>query len=151
MALAGLAACGSEGAGAGCGPIVRETLDPAYVVHVLGTETDVEYRSDPPTSGPHLPAPSVEGALEAPLPRPVQVGLLEQGDVLVQYDPAEVSGEDLADLEGLVADGVVLAPGEDLPAPVVATAWTAKRQCDAVDLDALREFVDERAGKGPEH
>ncbi len=146
-----LSACGDDGDAGACGPILREGLDPAYVVHVLGSDTDVEYRSDPPTSGPHQPAPSVEGVLDETLPRPIQVGLLEQGDVLVQYDPDAVSGEDREAVEGLASDGVVVAPGDELPDAVVATAWTAKRECSSVDVAALEEFVAERAGQGPEH
>jgi len=46
--------------------------------------------------------------------------------------------------------GVVIAPNPDRPDPVVATAWTAKRTCESVDVDALQEFVDERAGRGPD-
>ena len=145
-----LAGCGSdrdpEGA---CGPITREALDPAYLVHVVGTEEDIDYLSDPPTSGPHQPAPAVEGVSDAPLARPVQVGVLERGDVLLQHDP-DLADSQRAELEDLAGDGVVVAPNPDLPAPVVATAWLYKQTCDEVDASSLREFVDDRAGKGPE-
>jgi len=133
-----------------CGPIQGEALDPAYLVHVVGTGEDVEYTSDPPTSGPHKAGPPVEGVVAEPLPRPIQVGILERGDVLVQHSP-DLTPEDQSGLATLAGPGVVIAPNADLPAPVVATAWTHKRTCDAVDLDALRGFIDERRGKGPEH
>lgn len=142
-----VAACGDgEGSAGACGPIQREALDSAYLVHVLGDDTDVAYTSDPPTSGPHQPGPPVQGVVDEPLTRPIQVGILEQGDVLIQHDPS-VAAADLADLG---REGVVIAPSPDLPAPVVATAWTYKRTCDAVDLAALQEFIEERGGKGPE-
>jgi hypothetical protein len=142
-----VAACGDDDGGDGaCGPIQRESLDSAYLVHVVGDDTGVEYTSDPPTSGPHQAGPPVAGVLEEPLPRPVQVGILERGDVLVQHGP----DVDAADLAELGREGVVIAPNADLPAPVVATAWTYKRTCDAVDIAALREFIEERGGKGPE-
>jgi hypothetical protein len=150
VAAAGLAACGGGGDAAGsCGPTTRESLDPAYLVHVLGDADGIEYPSDPPTSGPHQPGPAVEGVLDEPLPRPVQVGVLERGDVLVQFDPA-LDDEAVADLEELAGPRVVVAPNPDLPAPVVATAWLFKRTCDAVDVGALRAFASERAGQGPE-
>ena len=57
---------------------------------------------------------------------------------------------DAARLAELAGDGVVVAPNPDLPSPVVATAWLAKRTCDGVDLPALRQFVEERIGRGPE-
>jgi hypothetical protein len=83
-----------------------------------------------------------------PIPKPVQVGLLEDGAVLLQHRPDLAAGQ-LADLEALASGDVVVAPNPDLPDPVVATAWLFKRSCSSVDVDALREFVDERRGKGP--
>jgi hypothetical protein len=150
VALLVLAACGSSGEGSGaCGPITRESLDSSYLVHVLGDDTDVEYTSDPPTSGPHQPGPPVEGVVDEVITRPVQVGILERGDVLLQHAP-DLPADQLAELQGLAGRGVVVAANPDLPAPVVATAWTYKRTCDAVDVPALQEFVDERSGQGPE-
>jgi Protein of unknown function (DUF3105) len=140
---------GSSVAESACGPIVEERLDPTYLVHVVGDGNDVEYTSDPPTSGPHKAGPPVEGVVDEPLPRPVQVGILERGDVLVQHAP-DLPDQDRAELATLAREGVVVAPNADLPAPVVATAWTHKRTCEAVDLDALQGFIDERRGKGPD-
>jgi hypothetical protein len=148
-ALAAVGGCGeADRSAGGCGPILREGLDPAYLVHVLGDATDVEYRSDPPTSGPHQPAPSQTGVVDDPLTRPVQVGILERGDVLLQHRPG-LAADDVAALEGLAGDRVVVAENPDLPDPVVATAWVFKRTCREVDLDALTDFIDERAGNGP--
>ena len=148
-----LTGCGDDTGGAGgagaCGAITREALDPAYLVHVLDEEAPVEYTSDPPTSGPHKPSPPVEGVVAAPLSRAVQVGVLERGDVLLQHQPDLPAGP-LAELEALAGAGVVVAPNPDLPDPVVATAWLYKRTCGQVDAPALQEFIDERAGKGPE-
>lgn len=149
MLLLTTSGCGDDESAGPCGPVTREALDSAYLVHVLGTETEVEYTSDPPTSGPHQPGPSVDGVVEEPITRPVQVGILERGDVLIQHDP-DLPGDELAELTALGREGVVIAPNPDLPDPVVATAWTYKRACDAVDPVALQEFVDERSGKGPE-
>lgn len=146
---AGASACGGGGNGA-CGPILREALDSQYLVHVIDVDAPVEYASDPPTSGPHQPSPPVDGVVEDPIPRPVQVGILERGDVLLQYRP-DVGADAIGDLRSLAGGGVVVAPAPDLPDPVVATAWVHKRTCSAVDLDALEDFVDERLGKGADH
>jgi hypothetical protein len=149
LVLLAPAACGGAGdSDSTCGPITREALDSSYLVHVLGTATDVEYTSDPPTSGPHQPSPDVDGVVDDAITRPIQVGILEDGDVLLQH--GDLPAADEAALEGLGGPGVVVAPNPDLPAVVVATAWTYKRTCDAVDIAALQEFIDERLGKGPE-
>lgn len=149
-AVAG-AACGAdaeEGTG-GCGPIAREALDSAYLVHVLGTESAVDYTSDPPTSGPHQPSPPMEGVVAEPITRPIQVGILERGDVLIQHDP-DLDEADVDALQALAGGDVVVAPNPDLPEAVVATAWTYKRTCSQVDVEALEQFAAERAGHGPE-
>lgn len=132
-----------------CGAILEERLDPSYLVHVVGDGSDVQYTTDPPTSGPHKAGPPVEGVVDQPLTRPVQVGILERGDVLVQHQP-DLPAAAQAELATLAGPGVVIAPNPELPAPVVATAWTHKRVCDAVDLEALQGFIADRRGKGPD-
>ena len=78
--LAGLlAGCGGGAGGGGsaadgCDPVRTEPLDRQYLVHVLPGAPDPEYRTDPPTSGPHQPTPPIEGVVTKPLSRPVQVG-----------------------------------------------------------------------------
>ena len=79
----------------------------------------------------------------------MQVGILERGDVLLQYDPA-LPDPDRVALEALAGARVVVAPNPDLPDLVVATAWLYKRTCRSDFVDGLREFEDERVGKGPE-
>ena len=142
-------ACGSGGDASGCGPITREGLDPAYLVHVLGEDDGVEYTSDPPTSGPHQPGPPVEGVVADPIARPVQVGILERGDVLIQHRP-DLDADALASVEALAGERIVVAPNPDLADPVVATAWLFKRTCQTVDVAALEQFADERVDQGPE-
>jgi Protein of unknown function (DUF3105) len=143
-------ACGDDGGAAGgCGPVLREGLDPAYLVHVVDDDIEVEYTSDPPTSGPHKPSPPDAGVVDRALTRPIQVGILERGDVLIQYDPS-LADADRERLEALAGDQVVVAPNPDLPASVVATGWVYKQTCEAVDVPTLEDFVAERVGNGPE-
>jgi hypothetical protein len=84
---------------------------------------------------------------DEPLPRPIQVGLLEAGKVLLQHGDLPPAAQ--TSLESLASDGVVVAPNADLPAPVVATAWLTKMTCTSVDVDALDAFIAAHAGKGP--
>ena len=152
MVVGVVAACAAgchSNAAAVCGPALRETLDPAYLVHVLGADAaKVRYTTDPPTSGPHQPGPAIDGVVAEPIARPLQVSILERGDVLVQHRPG-LSPSAVAELEALAGRHVVVAPNPDLPSPVVATAWVEKLRCDAVDTAALRTFIAERQGRGP--
>lgn len=149
LALAVAVGCGSDGgASAGCGPVQREPLDPRSV-HVLPGADAPDYRTDPPTSGPHLPSPATERVRQEPLAPPIQVGILEEGGVVIQH--ADLSPEDRSAVEELAGDAVVVAPAPDLPggAAVVATAWVTKQTCEAVDVDALRSFATDNQGNGP--
>lgn len=155
FALAVFAAAGCSQADSGavkdpaCGPIRRLQAQPNSVVHVLPGQGEPTYLSDPPTSGPHVAIPRGEPVYREPLAKAVQVGILERGDVLLQYRPADVDAEGIAELEALAAPTVAVAPNPDLPDPVVATAWAHLRSCERVDAAALRAFIDERQGKGP--
>lgn len=144
-------ACGGDDTdtepAAGCGPAVEEPLDPLSTQHLLPGAEEPPYASDPPTSGAHRTGALPSGAVDSPLARPVQVGVLEEGGVVVQY-------RDVGDRAALVAlagdrDNVVVAPNPALPARVVATAWRHKLTCTAVDAEALRTFVADYTGRGP--
>ena len=149
-----LAGCGggSGGSGSGsaaCGRVVTEPLDRLYLVHVLHDSADLHYQTDPPTSGPHQPTPPVGRVVDKPLSRPVQIGLLEEGKVLLQH--RGLSAADRTKLESMAGGDVVVAPYPDLPsgAHVVATAWVTKQVCSTLDAGALRQFVQDHANQGP--
>ena len=77
---------------------------------------------------------------------PVQVRILEQGHALVQYDPGEIDADTVV---GLADVGAVVAPGTDLPGPVVVTAWTWKLTCDDVDAERITRFIENRTNDAP--
>lgn len=146
-----LSGCGSSSAKEAaprCGPIVRERFDPRSLQHVLPGMNVASYLTDPPTSGPHQPAPPVHGVQTRPIAKPAQVGILEAGDVLLQYH--DVRARDLAQLRKLAGDDVVVAPNPDVGRlHVVATAWLHKQTCVGVDTRGLRHFISTRAHHGP--
>lgn len=147
---AGLAGCSTSSA-RGCGPERREALDPGYLQHVLpGVGVAPHYQTDPPTSGPHQPAPPVTGVSTKPIAKPVQVGLLESGKVLVQFKG--ITATQAGQVKALAGPQVVVAPANELPPgdKVVATAWTWKLTCGGTDTSALRRFVAGHVGHGPD-
>ncbi|MGC1511676.1 MAG: DUF3105 domain-containing protein [Acidimicrobiales bacterium] len=148
LAMVALGACSDSEDNRSCGPVRRERVDPASSLHLLPNAAEPAYASDPPTSGPHRSGPAPRGVVSEPLERPVQVAVLEQGGVIIQYrDPR--NGKALAAL----ADGasVVIAPNPDLPAEVVATAWAVKQVCTRVDEGVLRTFIEDRPVVGRSH
>jgi hypothetical protein len=145
--LVGAAACGDDdsGRGAACGATVEEPLDPGSAQHLLPGAPEPRYTTDPPTSGAHIVGNLPRGVVGEELPRPVQVALLEQGEVLIQY--ATRDPEERASLEALAGEHVTIAPRDGNPV-VVATAWQRKLECTGIDTGMLRAFIDEHAGVG---
>ena len=127
---------------------------------------DVEYKTNPPTSGDHYgnAAETLSGALAdgayleyPPVGRIVHA--LEHQRVAIQYSP-DLSEEDQLALKGVFdADpaGVLFFPNPDMPYEVAVTGWTNLLGCDSFEgdatLDAVQDFRDEfrgPQGDGPE-
>ena len=143
-----IASCGDDAAADSCVEL-REPADPQSLLHVIDP-VGVEYESHPPTSGPHLAAPIATGLIDFPLDPALQVRILEAGNSVIQYedltlDEAEAV-RDLANVE------IVVAPGVDLPANVVATAWTWKLLCNGTsqaEISAIKQFAGRRGDDAP--
>ena len=146
LCAAAAAGCGGDGHAA-CGPVTREQLDPNSGLHVLPDQNVPRYTTDPPTSGAHYSLPPPTGAVSDPVEKPLQVTALEGGMVLVQY--RDLADADVAALEELGSDQVIVAPNADLPEPVVLTAWLTKQTCSGVDVGEVEDFVEEQQGRGP--
>ena len=128
--------------------MVVDPLDPRSTQHLLPGAPPPSYSTDPPTSGPHVSGGTVTGVQRRPIDEPVQVAVLEEGGIVVQYRPDVPAGE-RESLASVAEDAVVVAPNPSLPEPVVATAWRHRLVCRSVDLAVLRAFVAERKGRGP--
>ncbi len=125
-----------------CGKPFAEAIDPRSSQHVLPDGAEPKFSTDPPTSGAHKPGDYPTGVLRAPIERTVQVTLLEQGEVLVQY--RGVPSTTLTELRAFAnpdVDHVTVAPNPGLRSKIVATAWLWKMECRAFDETALLNFV----------
>jgi hypothetical protein len=105
-------------------------------------ETPVEYEVMPPVGGDHLPTWQNCGFYEAPITNEAGVHSLEHGAVWVTYDP-ELPAEDVDELRALAEENpyLLVSPMEDLPSPVVASAWGFQVQLDGVDDERLPVFM----------
>jgi hypothetical protein len=146
--VAVLSGCSGSDAAGPCRQPVREELDPGHLVHVIDPTT-ARFKTNPPTSGPHIGAGAPTGAVDQPILGAVQTAILERGDVLIQY--RDLDADAVEQVRSMAGDHTVIAPNPDLPAPVIATAWTYKLTCDAVDTNALGKFVRQHAGQPVQH
>ncbi|MBV8171553.1 MAG: DUF3105 domain-containing protein [Candidatus Eremiobacteraeota bacterium] len=124
------------------------------------------YNSDPPTSGMHLEqfVPTLLNA--SPLPKYIQVHLLEHGNVLLQYNctcpeisgglsqiattynnqqlPAgqsEFTADDVQRIEE-IGRGVFVAPYPGMKHKIALTAWTRLETLDSLDPSAVITFIN---------
>jgi hypothetical protein len=117
-----------------------ETYDDLSAEH---TEDPVDYEQVPPVGGMHNPVPQTCGFYAEPIGSEHAVHSMEHGAVWVTFDP-ELSAADVQVLEDLADehDYLIVSPFEDLPAPVVASAWGVQILLDDVDDPYLVAFID---------
>ena len=120
--------------------------------HIQTAETPHQpYNSDPPTSGPHLGHIAPWGLHTRPIPKELQVHNLEDGGVLVQYQP-DCEGQVLDSLKSVVTrypNHVILAPYPGLDRCIALTAWTRIDKFDRFDERRVARFID--AYRGIDH
>ena len=120
--------------------------------------TEVEYKTTPPTSGNHDPAPAGDGVYsDAPTKSTTKnfVHTLEHGRIIIHYDP-RLEKQRIDQLGGLFNEDpyhMVLMPDRGMRYQVAATAWGHLLGCEEVSdqtFDAIRGFRDRYRDQGPE-
>ncbi|MEK9157029.1 MAG: DUF3105 domain-containing protein [Patescibacteria group bacterium] len=125
-------------------PKPGESLDSLGNQHIATIEeTHGPYNSKPPTSGPHLNQKAPWGVSEEQLPDELQVHNLEDGGVIIHYDPAIDTGTvmQLTNLVERYPDKVILEPYAGMDKPIVMTAWTKIDKLDTYDEERIAAFI----------
>jgi hypothetical protein len=120
--------------------------------HVNDPNAKVDYKTDPPTSGPHYGLTAVWGIYDRPLNQVQAVHNLEHGGIVIQY------GDDVPDaavrqIEAFYRDdpnGMLVAPLPRLGDQIALTAWTHLAKLPRFDQGVFEEFRDAYRGRGPE-
>ena len=131
-----------------------------------GESTNFNYNSDPPTSGPHKEMFNDAFNSPTPLPKYVQVHLLEHGNVLLQYNcncpdiagalyqiayrydgqliPANQLQPLPADVQAAEEGGqaVIVAPYPGMKHKIALTAWTRLATLETVDKPKIEAFIN---------
>ncbi len=132
-----------------------EELSQAGLGQHLPPETEantVEYESSPPVSGQHFAQQPVCGTFASPIANEAQVHALEHGAVGVQFQ-ATVDPEQVDQLEEIAKsydDRVFSGPYPMMDTPIAVTSWGRLMELDTVDETAIRAYIEEFRGKGPE-
>lgn len=117
--------------------------------------TDVGYGLHPPVGGDHYVIWQDCGVHEEPIRTELGVHSQEHGAVWITYDEAVLEPDEVETLAAYYNPGdfVLVSPMENLPAPVVASAWGAQVALEDPADPALEEFLREfdRGVTTPEH
>jgi hypothetical protein len=129
--------------------------------------TDIQWDSNPPSSGPHFPIWAAYQAYASPVPRGYYVHDLEHGAIVFLYNCGDAGCPDVvaglqAASDAIPDDPLCQSAGEgvrvrtvvtpdpliDAPLAAVAWGWVYKAQC--LDAPTLRDFAIQHYGNGPE-
>jgi hypothetical protein len=127
------------------------------------TATNDHYKTNPPTSGDHVPTPAQDGvyAVDNPPSKEAAVHALEHGRIEIQYAPTApkltqdqlntLFNEDFRGVKGY--HELLFANQTNMPFEVAAVAWTHLLGCKTMNpqvFDAIRAFRERFVDKGPE-
>jgi len=130
--------------------------------HIEEGTPGTNYTSVPATSGPHwnsASSPGPWGVYPTAQPQERFLHNLEHGGIVIWYQLAQVTADDVASLTTYVQQQVtterfkvILSPwsGADFGHPIAVTAWDWLLYLDTVDLDKVRGFTDAHYGDAPE-
>lgn len=113
----------------------------------------VSYEMTPPVQGTHANTPESCGVHSTPVTNENFVHSLEHGAVGLLFDPMKAAPEDIKELEAIAAAAdrnVLSAPFEGMETVFSIVSWGERMDLNELDLDAVNEYVDTFAGKGPE-
>lgn len=137
-------------------PFPFQTFEDQGRDHLAPGQTFDGYNSDPPTSGPHAPAPAPWGVSDAALPKEVPVHNLEHGGVVIWYDCAagdqpldddacQQLRDQLAAITSSNADAgklVLMTPYLGMDRRIALTAWRSLDSLDEFDAARVQAFID---------
>ena len=119
--------------------------------HLGPNEQFDDYKTNPPTSGPHRAQPAPWGSFREAPEREALVHNMEHGGIVVFYkDLSDGQVDQLDEFVDDHVDGVISVPDSQIEKPVAIAAWRHSQQCDELNLTVIEGFIDERCNKGPE-
>ena len=106
------------------------------------TEANVNYKQNPPVGGPHNPVWQNCGYYDQPVHDENAIHSLEHGAVWITYSP-NLPQDQVEHLRDIAENEtyVLVSPRDDLPSPVVASAWGKQLRLDDAEDPDLERFI----------
>ncbi|MBI4639475.1 MAG: DUF3105 domain-containing protein [Candidatus Tectomicrobia bacterium] len=115
--------------------------------HLAPGQTFNQYNTNPPTSGPHVEDHPEQQISDRPVPKEIQVHVLEHGGIMIQYNCQNC--DDLISKLGEIAKrykDVYLAPYPDMDAKIALTAWGKLAKLEEYDEKTIVKFIKTSIG-----
>lgn len=133
--------------------VQAETFPSEGQEHVANVQIE-DYKTIPPTSGPHYAQQTNWGIHKEPVPEGYQVHNLEHGGVIMHYKPdapADTVDKLKSIGESYKWSKIILHPYPALDRTIALTAWTRLDKFDTFDEERIRAFIDAYRNRGPEN
>ncbi len=115
----------------------------------VGDEHEV-YNTNPPTSGPHGPAPKF-GVYQEGIPDENVVHALEHGGIWISYkDLSEEDTKKLEDIGRQYPGRTVVSPRAANDSNIAVVSWGRLLKLDEVDVNQIKEYVRKNFNRSPE-
>jgi hypothetical protein len=121
--------------------------------HIAEGSTEHEpYNSNPPTSGPHWPAPAAWGVYPGGQPDERLVHNLEHGGIWISYHPEKVDQNTINLLNDFTKryGKIIVEPRPKNDAAISLAAWTFLQNLDQYDDSTIVKFINAHYDQGPE-
>lgn len=127
--------------------------------HVNPGEPHAKYNSNPPTSGPHYPAPATWGRYDTALPEETWIHNLEHGGIVALYNCAQPCPDLVSKFDALYKSGplskynflkMILTAYPKMTYRVALVAWGYYLPLEDYDDASVRAFIKKYQDHGPE-
>ncbi|NJL37521.1 MAG: DUF3105 domain-containing protein [Leptolyngbyaceae cyanobacterium RM2_2_4] len=134
---------------------------PGTAIPDLGQEhipegQQVDYNSNPPTSGPHYEEWARWGIYNQAPQDEQLVHNLEHGGIIISYHPDLIEVEDLEQIReqaqelSAINPRIIVTPRTEMSQAIALTAWGYLQELEAYDAAAIDEFYNAHIARGPE-
>lgn len=120
--------------------------------HIASGTNGAGYISNPPTSGPHWPAPAKSGIYDKELADEQIIHNMEHGHIVIGYKP-DASDEVKSKLKEIVESDnwkVVLMPRSKNESMIALSAWGRVLNMNDLDTAKVEDFIKTYRNRGPE-
>jgi hypothetical protein len=118
--------------------------------HIDTGFADIEYNSNPPSSGSHYGESAKWGVYQNELPDEILIHNLEHGGIWISYKDIDEATK--VALEEIAKTGlkIILEPRAKNDAPIVLVSWGRVQKFQSFDRQAILDFIKANTNKSPE-